>query len=222
MKLVSFLFFISWILPAVQSHEDGGNLRASQGQVQEHLQQELDQSIRNLNEEFQDERGLIFFIPSAPICNRIQSAFAGSVTCSCAWRGPLSFSYDFTCTAINRIDISGISGVPAYTGGLDIKLFQLRLDIDVKICLTDGEIAGNVAEDLCVGGSLCTGLIGGTGACGCAASYGAQACSCESCEGGLLFDCGDNITSGCINLPFIRSIYPAPQSVAGGDPLPEE
>jgi hypothetical protein len=220
---LSFLFLVSWILPAVQSLEDGGNLRASQGQMQEHLQQELDQSISNLNEEFQDERGLIFFIPSGPICRRIERAFAGSVTCSCGWKGPFSFAYDFTCTATDRIDIAGISGVPAYSGGLNPRVFSLRLDVSARICLTEGEIGGSSAEDLCVGGSLCTGLIGGTGTCGCAASYGAQACSCESCEGGLLFDCGNDITSGCINLPFVRSLNPSRNSVAAGDSSqPEE
>jgi hypothetical protein len=212
MKLVSFLFSISWILPAVQSHEGGGNLRASQGQMQEHLQQELDQSLRNLNEEFQGDREL-FFVSAGSICNRIEKAFQENVDCTCNWRY-LNFAFEFKCTTNDRVNVvGGISGVPEYTGALDLNPFQLGLEIKANVCIKEGKFKDSNLQDICVGGALCIGL-SGTGPCGCEASYGAEKCACTSCSGGVAFQCGE-IPSLCIPLPFVRSFSPEPNSIEG-------
>jgi hypothetical protein len=215
MKLVPFLFLVAWILPAVQSHEDGGNLRASQGQMQEHVQQELDQSLRNINEEFQGDREL-FFIRASVICNRIEGAFRESVDCTCKWQY-FTFAFEFTCTNSETVNLAGISGKPEYSGAIDLNPFRLGLEIVAKVCIKEGTFNSINLADLCVGGSLCIGA-GGLGPCKCVATYGTFDCACQSCTGGVSFDCGllsDILPSGCIPLPFVRSLRPKRNSIAG-------
>jgi hypothetical protein len=220
MKLVPFLFFLSWILPAVQSQEDGGNLRASQGQMHEHLQQELDQSLRNLNEEFQGDREL-FFIRASAICNRIESAFRESVDCTCAWQY-FTFAFGFTCTNSRTVNLAGISGKPEYSGSIDLNPFRLGLDIDAKVCIKEVKIGSINLPNLCVDGALCLGA-GGVGPCACAATFGELKCACQSCTGGVKFDCGPLIDFAfdlllpnfCIPLPFVRTLFPPRNSIDG-------
>jgi hypothetical protein len=159
---VSFLLFVSWILPTAHSHEDEGNLRASQAQMQEHLQQELDQSLRNLNEEFQGDRKL-FFMNAGAICNRVENAFQDAVDCICEWQY-FTFAFAFRCTTSEAVKLAGISGVPVYSGALNLNPFQLGLESKAKVCVKEGKFDDSNLDDLCVGGSLCIG-IGGVGAC---------------------------------------------------------
>jgi hypothetical protein len=222
MKLVSFLFFVScWILPAVQSHEDGGNLRASQAQMQEHLQQKLDQTLRNLNEEFQGDRELLFI---GAICRRIGDAFQEPVDCTCEYKYR-SIAFDFKCTGKDRVNVAGgITGVPKYSGVINLNPLQLGYEVRATACLTEMRFLFINLLDLCVGGSQCYAMIGeGIGVpCNiCEASYGTFNCACEICTGGMTFDCGDIpfLPSLCIPLPFLRSLRPEPNSIAGLESL---
>jgi hypothetical protein len=213
MKFVSFLFFASWVLPAVQSHEDGRNLRASKDQMQEGLQPLLDQSLSNLNEEFEDDRELLF-ISAGAICRRINRALNGNVDCVCGW-GIFPFLFEFTCPSTDSVNLAGLRGVPVYSGKIDFQVLKLGIKVAANVCLTTTTFGDQNFQDLCVGGGLCAG-VSGFDSCGCEASYGGSKCACAPCNGGVQFDCkilDMDLPALCIPLPFVRSLRPKANSV---------
>jgi hypothetical protein len=224
MKLVSFIFFVSWILPAVQSHEDGGNLRASQGQMQEHYQQKLDQSIRNLNEEFQGDRELLWGrISEFLVCRRIEKALSDNVACECDFKLFHGQQYAFKCLGTDNFNLAFFKGVPEYSGTIDIDLFHFNFDISAKVCIKDGRFFSISFRELCISGSLCAGGLHphDIDVCGCAVTYGNATCECGYCgDGGVIFNCTGlphDLPSICIPLPFLRTFRPMRESIPGTD-----
>jgi hypothetical protein len=215
MNLVSFLFFVAWILPAVHSQEDEGNLRASQAQMQEHLQQKLDQTLRNLNEEFQGGDRKLFFLKSiieGRACRRVESNFPFPVNCACNLKY-LSLSFDFQCIANGRLNVGGISGgLEAYSGAFNLNPFKFGYKVLAEVCIKEGTFNNDSLEDLCVGRSQCFGIgIDEDGVpCGCEARYGTETCGCKSCTGGLSVDCGIIPVLPAICFPFAGHYWLTP------------
>jgi hypothetical protein len=218
----SFLFPGS-SLRAVQSQEDGGNLRRWKGERQESLQQGLDQSLRKLTEEFiKDEREL-FFRSAGTICSSIEMAFSDRVDCTCAWQFA-TIGFSFSCKAYTSGTLAGISGVPEWTGAIDLNPFKLGMEIEASICVKERQVNDLPDGDFCVGGSLCIDR-GGVEPCKCKATFMGFDCACKSCPDGVFFNCtGTPVTlpAICLSLPFARSLRPKRNSIDSGGFVEDE
>jgi hypothetical protein len=73
------------------------------------------------------------------ICKHFENAFQDAVDCICNWKYfHLAFAFKYyTKEAVNLV---GISGVPEYSGAIDLNQFQLGLEIKAKVCIKEGNL----------------------------------------------------------------------------------
>jgi len=150
------------------------------------------------------------------ICDSIENAFNGAVTCDCSIRYTtleVSFNCAYDQPACTPQTVAGtFCSQPKYAGKLSLRPLRASATLENTVCagnvtLTDSP-AGNVFfENLCVDTDLCFRLGQGIQICECSATYGGSSCQCTPCNlgnggTGVTLDCVDVGTPVCIPLSF--------------------
>ena len=189
----------------------GSGLR-SNSNIPDKTQANLEAIAQDLQKDHEHGRDL----QAGFICDRIENAFNGAVTCDCSIRYTtlkVSFNCAYEQPACTPQTVAGtFCSQPKYAGKLSLRPLRASATLENNVCagnvtLTDSP-AGNVFfENLCVDTDLCFRLGQGLQICQCSATYGGSSCQCTPCNlgnggTGVMLDCVDVGTPVCIPLSF--------------------